>query len=164
MNRNHPYYAYGQMYDTSGNAVSGMVHFNGCAVGGNCATGGGDSDGFGDHITRVLVTLLITVGVVHLMVKVMEDRHCTGDKRLYLKVVLFIFKCSIVAQVHSNFHANEEAIKSLYPDVLVVEADGKAYISSGVEKTVDTAAVALKKVQLKKQPHIHLYRSKWICS
>ena len=49
-NRNHPYYAYGQMYDTSGNAVSGMVHFNGCAVGGNCATGGGDSDGFGDHI------------------------------------------------------------------------------------------------------------------
>ena len=50
VNRNHPYYAYGQMYDTSGNAVSGMVHFNGCAVGGNCATGGGDSDGFGDHI------------------------------------------------------------------------------------------------------------------
>ena len=45
-------------------------------------------------------------------------------------------------------HANEEAIKSLYPDVLVVEADGKAYISSGVEKTVDAAAVALKKVQL----------------
>ena len=50
VDRNHPYYAYGQMYDTSGNAVSGMVHFNGCAVGGNCATGGGDSDGFGDHI------------------------------------------------------------------------------------------------------------------
>ena len=50
VNRNHPYYAYGQMYDTSGNAVSGMVHFNGCAVGGNCATGGGDSDGFGDHV------------------------------------------------------------------------------------------------------------------
>ena len=45
-------------------------------------------------------------------------------------------------------HANEEAIKSLYADVLVVEADGKAYISSGVEKTVDDAAVALKKVQL----------------
>ena len=45
-------------------------------------------------------------------------------------------------------HANEEAIKSLYTDVLVVEADGKAYISSGVEKTVDDAAVALKKVQL----------------
>tara|TARA_B100000941_G_C28295496_1_gene443769 strand:+ start:402 stop:671 length:270 start_codon:yes stop_codon:yes gene_type:complete len=45
-------------------------------------------------------------------------------------------------------HANEEAIKSLYPDVLVVEADGKAYVSSGVEKTVDAAAVALKKVQL----------------
>ena len=45
-------------------------------------------------------------------------------------------------------HANEEAIKSLYSDVLVVEADGKAYISSGVEKTVDDAAVALKKVQL----------------
>ena len=45
-------------------------------------------------------------------------------------------------------HANEEAIKSLYPDVLVVEADGKAYVSSGVEKTVDADAVALKKVQL----------------
>ena len=47
-------------------------------------------------------------------------------------------------------HANEEAIKRLYPDVLVVEADGKAYISSGVEKTVDAAAVALKKVPLKR--------------
>ena len=45
-------------------------------------------------------------------------------------------------------HANEDAIKSLYPDVLVVEADGKAYISSGVEKTVDANAIAVKKVQL----------------
>ena len=45
-------------------------------------------------------------------------------------------------------HADKEAIMILYPDVLVVEADGKAYISSGVEKTVDAAAVALKKVQL----------------
>ena len=43
-NRGHPYYALGQMYDTSGNAVSGMINFNGCAIGGNCATGGGDSD------------------------------------------------------------------------------------------------------------------------
>jgi len=49
-NRGHPYYAYGQMYDSSGNAVSGMTHFNGCALGGNCASGGGDGDGFGDHI------------------------------------------------------------------------------------------------------------------
>ena len=49
-NRGHPYYALGQMYDTSGNAVSGMVHFNGCAIGGNCNTGGGDGDGFGDHV------------------------------------------------------------------------------------------------------------------
>ena len=49
-NRAHPYYALGQMYDTGGNAVSGMVHFNGCALAGNCATGGGDGDGFGDHI------------------------------------------------------------------------------------------------------------------
>ena len=49
-NRGHPYYAYGQMYDSSGNAVSGMVHFNGCALGGNCNSGGGDGDGFGDHI------------------------------------------------------------------------------------------------------------------
>ena len=45
-------------------------------------------------------------------------------------------------------HANEEAIKSLYPDVLVVDADGIAFISSGVEKTVDADAVALNKVQL----------------
>lgn len=45
-------------------------------------------------------------------------------------------------------HANEEAIKSLYPDVLDVDANGKAWISSGVEQTVDAAAVALKKVQL----------------
>ena len=45
-------------------------------------------------------------------------------------------------------HANQEAIKSLYPDVLVVDADGIAFISSGVEKTVDADAVALKKVQL----------------
>ena len=50
INRAHPYYAYGQMYDTGGNAVSGMVHFNGCALSGNCATGGGDGDGFGDHV------------------------------------------------------------------------------------------------------------------
>ena len=55
-------------------------------------------------------------------------------------------------------HANEEAIKSLYPDVLVVDAEGKAYISSGVEKTVEAAAVALKKVQLTRAaayPSIH---------
>ena len=49
-NRGHPYYALGQMYDSSGNSVSGMVHFNGCALGGNCASGGGDGDGFGDHV------------------------------------------------------------------------------------------------------------------
>ena len=49
-NRGHPYYALGQMYDTGGSAVSGMTHFNGCALGGNCNTGGGDSDGFGDHV------------------------------------------------------------------------------------------------------------------
>ena len=52
-------------------------------------------------------------------------------------------------------HANEDAIKSLYPDVLVVEADGKAYISSGVEKTVDAAAVALKKVQLTRAAELY---------
>ncbi len=45
-------------------------------------------------------------------------------------------------------HANKEAIMILYPDVLDVDADGKAWISSGVEKTVDDNAVALKKVQL----------------
>ncbi len=45
-------------------------------------------------------------------------------------------------------HANKEAIMILYPDVLDVDANGKAWISSGVEKTVDDNAVALKKVQL----------------
>tara|TARA_B100001989_G_scaffold223153_1_gene176922 strand:- start:47 stop:313 length:267 start_codon:yes stop_codon:yes gene_type:complete len=47
-------------------------------------------------------------------------------------------------------HADKEAIMSLYPDVLDVDANGKAWISSGVEQTVDAAAVALKKVQLKR--------------
>ena len=45
-------------------------------------------------------------------------------------------------------HADKEAIMILYPDVLDVDADGKAWISSGVEQTVDANAVALKKVQL----------------
>ena len=45
-------------------------------------------------------------------------------------------------------HADKEAIMILYPDVLDVDANGKAWISSGVEQTVDAAAVALKKVQL----------------
>ena len=45
-------------------------------------------------------------------------------------------------------HADKEAIMSLYPDVLDVDADGKAWISSGVEQIVDADAVALKKVQL----------------
>ena len=47
-------------------------------------------------------------------------------------------------------HADKEAIMILYPDVIDVDANGKAWISSGVEKTVDAAAVALKKVQLKR--------------
>ena len=45
-------------------------------------------------------------------------------------------------------HADEEAIKSLYPQVIDVDANGKAWISSGVEQIVDADAVALKKVQL----------------
>ena len=45
-------------------------------------------------------------------------------------------------------HENKEAIMSLYSDVLDVDANGKAWISSGVEKTVDADALALKKVQL----------------
>ena len=45
-------------------------------------------------------------------------------------------------------HADEEAIKSLYPKVIDVDANGKAWISSGVEQIVDADAVALKKVQL----------------
>ena len=44
----HPFYATGQMYDSSGNSVSGYIYFNGCAKGGNCNSGGGDGSGFGN--------------------------------------------------------------------------------------------------------------------
>ncbi len=44
----HPQYAQGQMYDSSGNAVSGVIYFNGCAIGGNCGSGNGDGSGFSD--------------------------------------------------------------------------------------------------------------------
>ena len=47
-------------------------------------------------------------------------------------------------------HADKEAIMILYPDVIDVDTNGKAWISSGVEQTVDANAVALKKVQLKR--------------
>jgi len=49
-NRGHPYWALGQMYNASGSAVSGVIHFNGCALGGNCASGGGDGAAFGTLI------------------------------------------------------------------------------------------------------------------
>ena len=39
-------------------------------------------------------------------------------------------------------HENREAIMSLYPDVLDVDANGIAWISSGIEKTVDADALA----------------------
>ena len=45
----HPFYATGQMYDSSGNSVSGYIYFNGCAKGGNCNSGGGDGSGFGNY-------------------------------------------------------------------------------------------------------------------
>ena len=45
-------------------------------------------------------------------------------------------------------HENEAAILALYSDVVVVTSDGKAWTTSGVEKTVDADAIALKKVQL----------------
>ena len=48
-NTGHPYWALGQMYDSSGNSVSGHTHFNGCAKGGNCNSGGGDGSGFGNY-------------------------------------------------------------------------------------------------------------------
>jgi hypothetical protein len=48
-NTGHPYWAEGQMYDASGNSVSGHTHFNGCAKGGNCNSGGGDGSGFGNY-------------------------------------------------------------------------------------------------------------------
>lgn len=47
--RNHPYWALGQMYNASGSAVSGVTHFNGCALGGNCNSGGGDGAAFGTY-------------------------------------------------------------------------------------------------------------------
>jgi hypothetical protein len=49
-NRSHPYWALGQMYNSSGSAVSGVIHFNGCALGGNCNSGGGDGAAFGTLI------------------------------------------------------------------------------------------------------------------
>ena len=48
-------------------------------------------------------------------------------------------------------HENKEAIMSLYPNVLDVDANGTAWISSGIEQTVDADAVALKKVQLSRK-------------
>lgn len=48
--RGHPYWALGQMYNSSGSAVSGITHFNGCALGGNCGSGGGDGCGFGNFV------------------------------------------------------------------------------------------------------------------
>ena len=48
-NTGHPQWATGQMYDSSGNAVSGHIYFNGCAMGGNCNSGGGDGSGFGNY-------------------------------------------------------------------------------------------------------------------
>ena len=48
-------------------------------------------------------------------------------------------------------HENKEAIMSLYSDVLDVDANGIAWISSGIEKTVDADALALKKVQLSRK-------------
>ena len=48
-NTGHPQWATGQMYDSSGSAVSGHIYFNGCAMGGNCNSGGGDGSGFGNY-------------------------------------------------------------------------------------------------------------------
>jgi hypothetical protein len=48
-NTGHPYWALGQMYNSSGSAVSNHIHFNGCAKGGNCNSGGGDGSGFGEY-------------------------------------------------------------------------------------------------------------------
>ena len=48
-NQGHPFWATGQMYDTSGSAASGFVYFNGCAFGGSCGGGGGDGSGFGNY-------------------------------------------------------------------------------------------------------------------
>jgi hypothetical protein len=48
-------------------------------------------------------------------------------------------------------HANEKAIKSLYADVKLVDpSTGTPYVSSGVEKTVDSTAVNRKRVQLER--------------
>lgn len=49
--RGHPYWALGQMYNSSGSAVTDVIHFNGCALGGNCGSGNGDGAGFGNYIS-----------------------------------------------------------------------------------------------------------------
>ena len=48
-NMSHPYWAVGQTYGSNGVALSGFIHFNGCAIGGNCGSGGGDGAGFGNY-------------------------------------------------------------------------------------------------------------------
>lgn len=48
-NNGHPYWAVGQTYGSNGSALSGFIHFNGCAIGGNCGSGGGDGAGFGTN-------------------------------------------------------------------------------------------------------------------
>lgn len=43
----HAYWAYGQLFNSQGQALSGYYYFNSCALGGTCGTSGSDGVGFG---------------------------------------------------------------------------------------------------------------------
>ena len=48
-------------------------------------------------------------------------------------------------------HADETAILRAYPNVIEVSNDGKAWITSGTEQTLDAAKVALTKVHIARE-------------
>ena len=48
--REHPFWARGQLYNKQGVAISGYVYFNGCALSQGCLLYGGDSVGFGSNL------------------------------------------------------------------------------------------------------------------
>ena len=48
-------------------------------------------------------------------------------------------------------HADEAAIKKAYPNVIIVSDDGKAWITSGTEQSIDAAKVSLSKVHIARE-------------
>ena len=48
-------------------------------------------------------------------------------------------------------HTDEAAIKKAYPNVISVSDDGKAWISSGTEQSIDAAKVSLSKVHIARE-------------